>query len=163
MGTGWAAHLACREAVKWAQSSTRLETRPQRGADEAFAKLYGADEPFAKLYGAASGSVNGLGVGGAARPRVAAVGVCSTASRQRPALSSPHARERIVGVVFAKDLILVDPSDEICVASILPFCSRAVNAAPANTSLERMLQEMQSSRSHLWVVTQSGADAPPPP
>ena len=33
-------------------------------------------------------------------------------------------RDTIVGIVYTKDLILVDPNDEIPVASILPFCSR---------------------------------------
>merc|ERR1740130_1637492 len=68
----------------------------------------------------------------------------------------PGRRDCIVGVVFTKDLILVDPNDDISVASILPFCSRAVNAAPSDILLQQMLQEMQSSRSHLWVVTAEG-------
>lgn len=68
-------------------------------------------------------------------------------------------RSCIVGVIFAKDLILVDPNDEIPVASILPCCSRSVNAAEENTTLERMLHEMQSTRTHLWFVTASGATA----
>ena len=49
-------------------------------------------------------------------------------------------KDRIVGVVFAKDLILVDPNDDISVASILPFCSRYVNAVPSDFSLQQMLQ-----------------------
>lgn len=66
-------------------------------------------------------------------------------------------RDTIVGVVFTKDLILVDPNDEIPVASILPFCSRALNAAPTDTHLDSMLKEMQSSRSHLYFVTDTAA------
>ena len=67
-----------------------------------------------------------------------------------------HNREdNIVGIVFTKDLILVDPNDEIPVASILPFCSRALNAAPCETNLERLLADMQASRSHLYFVTDS--------
>ena len=62
-------------------------------------------------------------------------------------------RDCIVGVIFAKDLILVDPNDDLPVASILPFCSRALNACPAHTNLDRLLQDMQSSRSHLYFVT----------
>ena len=58
-----------------------------------------------------------------------------------------------MGIVFTKDLILVDPNDEIPVASILPFCSRALNAAPRGTSLEKLLEHMQASRSHLYFVT----------
>lgn len=64
-------------------------------------------------------------------------------------------RDRIVGVVFAKDLVLVDPNDEIPVASILPFCSRALHHVPHDTFLERLMQEMQSSRSHLFFVSES--------
>mmetsp|Transcript_73347 Transcript_73347/g.122521 ORF Transcript_73347/g.122521 Transcript_73347/m.122521 type:complete len:715 (+) Transcript_73347:68-2212(+) len=62
-------------------------------------------------------------------------------------------RSCVVGVLFAKDLILVDPNDEIPVASMLPFCARSVNCAHQHTTLERMLQEMQSSRAHLWFVS----------
>ena len=54
-------------------------------------------------------------------------------------------------------MILVDPNDEIPVASILPFCSRAVNAAPRGTHLDQMLKEMQSSRSHLYFIVASQA------
>lgn len=68
--------------------------------------------------------------------------------------------DNIVGIVFTKDLILVDPNDEIPVASILPFCSRAVNAAPKGTHLEKLLAEMQASRSHLYFVTDAASGAP---
>ena len=47
-------------------------------------------------------------------------------------------KDRIVGIVFAKDLVLVDPNDEIPVASILPFCSRALHLVPAHTNLVRV-------------------------
>ena len=62
-------------------------------------------------------------------------------------------RDCIVGIVYTKDLILVDPNDEIPVASILPFCSRAINASPKGTELQKLLADMQSSRSHLYFVT----------
>jgi metal transporter CNNM len=68
--------------------------------------------------------------------------------------------DNIVGIVFTKDLILVDPNDEIPVASILPFCSRSVNAAPKGTHLERLLAEMQASRSHLYFVTDANSGPP---
>eukprot|EP00965_Chrysotila_dentata_P192806 6175383-Pleurochrysis_carterae.AAC.1 len=42
--------------------------------------------------------------------------------------------------VAAQDLILIDPSDQIPVASILPFCARPVHAAVSSATLERMLQ-----------------------
>ena len=61
--------------------------------------------------------------------------------------------DTIVGIIFTKDLILLDPNDEIPVASILPFCSRAVNAAPRSTLLPKLLSEMQASHSHLYFVT----------
>ena len=69
-------------------------------------------------------------------------------------------RDCIVGIVYTKDLILVDPNDEIPVASILPFCSRAINAVPKGTGLEKLLAEMQSSRSHLFYVTAEMAGPP---
>ena len=62
-------------------------------------------------------------------------------------------RDTIVGIVYTKDLILVDPNDEIPVASVIPFCSRAINAAPKGTTLEKLLADMQASRSHLYFVT----------
>jgi len=62
-------------------------------------------------------------------------------------------KDRIVGIVYAKDLILVDPNDEIPVASILPFCSRALHHVPRNTNLEKLMQEMQSTRLHLFFVS----------
>ena len=62
-------------------------------------------------------------------------------------------RDCIVGIVYTKDLILVDPNDEIPVASILPFCSRAINAVPKGAGLDKLLADMQSSRSHLYYVT----------
>ena len=61
--------------------------------------------------------------------------------------------DNIVGVLFAKDLILIDPNDEIPVASILPFCSRPLNAVHKSTRLDLMLHEMQMSRAHLYFVT----------
>ena len=62
-------------------------------------------------------------------------------------------KDRIVGIVFAKDLVLVDPNDEIPVASILPFCSRALHLVPAHTNLEKIMSQMQSTRSHLFFVS----------
>tara|TARA_B100000767_G_scaffold265240_1_gene281096 strand:+ start:65 stop:718 length:654 start_codon:yes stop_codon:yes gene_type:complete len=62
-------------------------------------------------------------------------------------------KDRIVGVVFAKDLVLVDPNDEIPVASILPFCSRALHHVPPHTNLEKIMSQMQSTRSHLFFVS----------
>ena len=72
-------------------------------------------------------------------------------------------RDCIVGILYTKDLILVDPNDEIPVASILPFCSRAINAAPQGTTVQKLLAEMQSSRSHLYFVTDSSASSNPNP
>ena len=63
-------------------------------------------------------------------------------------------KDRIVGVVFAKDLVLVDPNDEIPVASILPFCSRALHHVPPHTNLEKIMSQMQSTRSHLFFVSE---------
>ena len=59
-----------------------------------------------------------------------------------------------MGVVFAKDLVLVDPNDEIPVASILPFCSRALHLVPPHTNLEKIMSQMQSTRSHLCFVSE---------
>ena len=64
-------------------------------------------------------------------------------------------RSRVVGIIFAKDLILVDPNDEIPVSSFLSLCPRAVNAAHCKTTLQLLMNEMQSSRTHMWFVSTS--------
>lgn len=62
-------------------------------------------------------------------------------------------RSRVVGLLFAKDLILVDPNDEIPVSAFLALASPAsINAAPMSTMLDKMLQEVQRSHSHMWFI-----------
>lgn len=64
-------------------------------------------------------------------------------------------RSTVVGLLFAKDLILVDPHDEIPVAALLALCARPqqVHVALASTKLDAMLQKVQGSRMHMWFIT----------
>lgn len=71
-------------------------------------------------------------------------------------------RSTVVGLVFTKDLILVDPHDQIPVAALLALCARPqqLHASLASTRLDKMLQEVQLSRAHMWLVTRSAAALP---
>eukprot|EP00967_Tisochrysis_lutea_P069332 scaffold91071_cov33-Tisochrysis_lutea.AAC.3 len=65
-------------------------------------------------------------------------------------------RSTIVGLLFAKDLILVDPHDEIPVSALLALCARPqhVHVALASTRLYTMLQKVQKSRTHMWFIAE---------
>lgn len=66
----------------------------------------------------------------------------------------------VVGLLFAKDLILVDPDDEIPVGAMLSFCGRPVHIARRTTTLDVLLTAAQTLRSHLFFVVDDGPDSP---
>lgn len=74
----------------------------------------------------------------------------------------------VVGLLFAKDLILVDPDDEIPVGAMLSFCGRPLHVVSHDTTIDKVLAAAQTQRSHLFFVV-DGPDAPaavakwPPP
>jgi len=61
-------------------------------------------------------------------------------------------RENIVGVLYAKDLILVDPEDEIELSTILSFRGRHGGHVFADINLDKALSTFLSSGTHLMIV-----------
>lgn len=61
-------------------------------------------------------------------------------------------RDNIVGVLYAKDLILVDPEDEIELSTILSFRGRHGGHVLADTKLDKALSSFLSSGTHLMIV-----------
>ena len=61
-------------------------------------------------------------------------------------------RTNIVGVLYAKDLILVDPEDEIELATILAFRGRYSGHVSAATKLDQALAKFLSTGLHLMIV-----------
>lgn len=65
-------------------------------------------------------------------------------------------RTNIVGMIFAKDLILLDPDDNVPVHTMLEFFNREVRHVASGTPLDRMLRDFKSSRCHMAVVRDVG-------
>lgn len=61
-------------------------------------------------------------------------------------------RQNIVGVLYAKDLILVDPEDEIELSTILSFRGRHGGHVCADIKLDKALSNFLSSGTHLMIV-----------
>mmetsp|Transcript_2582 Transcript_2582/g.7605 ORF Transcript_2582/g.7605 Transcript_2582/m.7605 type:complete len:748 (+) Transcript_2582:102-2345(+) len=68
----------------------------------------------------------------------------------------------VVGLLFAKDLILVDPDDEIPVGAMLSFCGRSVHTVRNDTTLDKLLTAAQTLRSHLFFVVEGSDESPTP-
>eukprot|EP01051_Picozoa_sp_SAG22_P012085 SAG22_NODE_1226_length_5115_cov_1.930024_4_plen_428_part_00 len=60
----------------------------------------------------------------------------------------------IVGLLLTKDLMLVDPEDEIEIRLLLSFCGRDITPIPENERLDKMLHMLTSSKTktHLFFV-----------
>ena len=61
-------------------------------------------------------------------------------------------RGNVVGVLFTKDLILIDPDDDIPVSTVLSFFRRELRRVMANVHLNVLLNEFKSGRGHMAVV-----------
>lgn len=61
-------------------------------------------------------------------------------------------RQNIVGVMYAKDLILVDPDDEIELTTILSFRGRHGGHVMDDTKLDKALRKFLASGTHLMIV-----------
>jgi metal transporter CNNM len=61
-------------------------------------------------------------------------------------------KDYIVGLLYTKDLIMVDPEDDLPVERVLEFCSRELLSVDAMTPLDLMFQQVESGRSHLYFV-----------
>mmetsp|Transcript_32513 Transcript_32513/g.103528 ORF Transcript_32513/g.103528 Transcript_32513/m.103528 type:complete len:554 (-) Transcript_32513:737-2398(-) len=60
-----------------------------------------------------------------------------------------NSRDNIVGILFSKDLILVDPDDEIKVGTLLSFHGRYIQWVNDQTSLEKVFGIFKKSCLHL--------------
>jgi metal transporter CNNM len=61
-------------------------------------------------------------------------------------------KDFIVGLLYTKDLIMVDPEDDLPVERVLEFCNRELLSVDARTHLDLMFQQVESGRSHLYFV-----------
>jgi Mg2+/Co2+ transporter CorC len=61
-------------------------------------------------------------------------------------------RENIVGVLFTKDLILLDPEDAVPIRTVLLFFNRRLLLVHATTPLDEMLNIFKSGGGHLALV-----------
>jgi metal transporter CNNM len=61
-------------------------------------------------------------------------------------------KSHIIGLLYTKDLIMVDPEDDLPVDRVLEFCSRELLSVDSDTSLDLMFQQVESGRSHLYFV-----------
>ena len=61
-------------------------------------------------------------------------------------------KENVVGLLYTKDLIMVDPEDDLPVSRVLEFCNRELLSVDARTPLDLMFQQVESGRSHLYFV-----------
>ena len=75
-------------------------------------------------------------------------------------------RQNIVGMLFTKDLILIDPDDEVEIAAVISFHGNReggfVRGVADETSLDKVFREFKSSYLHLLVAYgEVGADGKP--
>uniref|UniRef100_A0A7S2ZMJ9 CNNM transmembrane domain-containing protein n=1 Tax=Rhodosorus marinus TaxID=101924 RepID=A0A7S2ZMJ9_9RHOD len=61
-------------------------------------------------------------------------------------------RHNILGVLFAKDILLIDPEDNIPVSTVMNFFKRELKYSFNDTRLDKMLNEFETGRGHLAVV-----------
>lgn len=61
-------------------------------------------------------------------------------------------RENIVGVLFAKDLALVDPDDKTPVQTMISFYNHEHLTFPDKTTLDAALNEFKTGKSHMAIV-----------
>ena len=65
-------------------------------------------------------------------------------------------RQNIVGILFTKDLILIDPDDEVEIAAVISFHGNReggfVRGVPDDTSLDKVFREFKTSYLHLLVA-----------
>lgn len=67
-------------------------------------------------------------------------------------------KSHVIGLLYTKDLIMVDPEDDLPVDRVLEFCSRELLSVDSDTSLDLMFQQVESGRSHLYFVQNEESD-----
>mmetsp|Transcript_3544 Transcript_3544/g.6716 ORF Transcript_3544/g.6716 Transcript_3544/m.6716 type:complete len:692 (-) Transcript_3544:69-2144(-) len=80
-----------------------------------------------------------------------------------PCYNSQKTGDNIEGLLFVKDLILIDPADEIPVRSILQFYGRPLERVYPDHKLSEMLEIFKSGKSHLGLVTEINNEGPGDP
>jgi CBS domain containing-hemolysin-like protein len=65
-------------------------------------------------------------------------------------------RRSVVGVLYAKDLILADPEDELEINTILSFRGRYEAQIAEDTLLDKALQQFLTSGRHMMLVHKAG-------
>jgi metal transporter CNNM len=61
-------------------------------------------------------------------------------------------RSNVVGILLVKDLIFIDPEDEVPIRSFIQIFGRSVHAVWPDDTLGEVLAELKKGRSHLSVV-----------
>lgn len=61
-------------------------------------------------------------------------------------------KNNIIGVLFAKDLLMVDPQENTKVLLLLKFYNRRCHVVPSETKLISMLKYFQTGRTHIALV-----------
>jgi len=92
--------------------------------------------------------------------------ICKTGHSRVPVVETVLGQERVVGLLIVKDLILVDPEDEIPISTVLDLFNHKIVRADPEDSLSYMLHEFQTGLSHIAIVREidnSNAHADPKP
>lgn len=73
-----------------------------------------------------------------------------------------QSRENIIGILFAKDLILLDPEDAVPIRTVLSFFNRNLLTVLEDTPLNKMLNIFCQGGAHMAIVhkEQSDSDGP---
>jgi metal transporter CNNM len=61
-------------------------------------------------------------------------------------------RDNVIGLLFVKDLIFIDPEDEVPIRSFVQIFGRSVHVVWPDDSLGDVLTELKKGRSHLALV-----------
>ncbi|GJD05679.1 Metal transporter CNNM2 [Galdieria sulphuraria] len=72
-------------------------------------------------------------------------------------------KDNIIGILFTKDLVLIDPDDDITLKTVLSFFHREIQFVFHETTLDVMLKEFKSGRGHLAVVYKVNNEGPTDP
>jgi metal transporter CNNM len=63
-----------------------------------------------------------------------------------------NTKDNVVGILFTKDLILLDPEDNVSIRSVIHFFSRSVMKVRTMNTLSQVLGLFKSGRCHLAIV-----------
>jgi metal transporter CNNM len=61
-------------------------------------------------------------------------------------------KNNVIGLLFVKDLIFIDPEDEVPIRSFIQIFGRSVHVVWPDDTLGDVLAELKKGRSHLGVV-----------